>query len=227
MTDLYNLLGVEHDATQSDIAAAYRRKAKKCHPDVGGEPKAFLAIAHAYSVLSDAERRERYDRDGDADTVRQHTHVQYAVSMFATVCQNMVGRRHMHQNPGEVLRDAIENDIAQQEESLKAVREHIERWTVLNDVFDDEPDADPEQAPFRQVTAKALEAQRRQEASGVAAVAMRRKALEYVAEVALFELFDERMEVPEVEPPQRRGNPNWLTAVERELRRQQSASTTG
>jgi curved DNA-binding protein CbpA len=65
--DLYNTLGVEPDASPEEIRRAYRRKAKQEHPDAGGSAEKFGALVKAHRVLSDAEKRARYDRTGEAD----------------------------------------------------------------------------------------------------------------------------------------------------------------
>jgi molecular chaperone DnaJ len=65
--DLYEILGVPHDATQDEIRRAYRRLAREHHPDVSQSPQAedrFKEIAGAYEILSDPEKREQYDRYG-------------------------------------------------------------------------------------------------------------------------------------------------------------------
>jgi molecular chaperone DnaJ len=67
--DYYELLGVPRDATHEDIKRAFRRLAREHHPDVSEEPEAevrFRAVAEAYEVLSDPERRSTYDRFGHA-----------------------------------------------------------------------------------------------------------------------------------------------------------------
>lgn len=68
--DPYELLGVERDASQKDIQAAYRRKAKKLHPDLNpGNQKAeqdFKDLSTAYELLRDEEKRGRFDR-GEID----------------------------------------------------------------------------------------------------------------------------------------------------------------
>eukprot|EP00931_Biecheleriopsis_adriatica_P063829 TRINITY_DN38727_c0_g1_i1.p1 TRINITY_DN38727_c0_g1~~TRINITY_DN38727_c0_g1_i1.p1 ORF type:complete len:420 (+),score=109.94 TRINITY_DN38727_c0_g1_i1:92-1351(+) len=62
---LYDLLGVERDASPAEIKKAYHKKAMKHHPDKGGDPEAFKDIQRAFEVLSDADQRQRYDRLGE------------------------------------------------------------------------------------------------------------------------------------------------------------------
>lgn len=70
--DHYATLGVARDATQDQIKRAYRKLAKKWHPDANTKnPEAearFKAIAAAYDVLSDPERRRLYDEFGEEAT---------------------------------------------------------------------------------------------------------------------------------------------------------------
>lgn len=67
--DYYEILGVGRDSSKEDIKRAYRRLARKYHPDVNKEPGAedrFKEINRAYEVLSDNELKARYDRFGEA-----------------------------------------------------------------------------------------------------------------------------------------------------------------
>lgn len=63
--DLYDILGVDEDASQKEIKKAYRKLARKHHPDRNPEDsnaeETFKKIQQAYSVLSDEEKRQQYD----------------------------------------------------------------------------------------------------------------------------------------------------------------------
>lgn len=67
--DYYEVLGLARDASEADIKSAYRKLALKYHPDRNKEADAsdkFKEATEAYSVLSDGEKRARYDRFGHA-----------------------------------------------------------------------------------------------------------------------------------------------------------------
>src|SRR5689334_10705263 len=64
MADYYEILGVAPDADGDEIQRAYRRRAREHHPDVSSRPgseEQFKAVSEAYAVLSDPQRRRRYD----------------------------------------------------------------------------------------------------------------------------------------------------------------------
>ncbi|MFX1329359.1 MAG: DnaJ domain-containing protein, partial [Promethearchaeota archaeon] len=66
--DYYEVLGVSKDANLNDIKLAYRRLARKLHPDLNKtDPQAkekFIELQEAYEVLSDVQKRQNYDRFG-------------------------------------------------------------------------------------------------------------------------------------------------------------------
>ena len=68
MNDYYQILGVPRNATEIEIKKAYRRLAKKHHPDITKGDKAsedkFKEISEAYNVLSDVDQRKKYDMFG-------------------------------------------------------------------------------------------------------------------------------------------------------------------
>ncbi len=73
MRNPYDVLGVDRRATDAEIKKAYRRLARKHHPDVNpGDPaaqKKFQEIAAAYEILKDPKRRQHFDLTGDTGTV--------------------------------------------------------------------------------------------------------------------------------------------------------------
>ncbi|MBC7473157.1 MAG: DnaJ domain-containing protein, partial [Candidatus Sericytochromatia bacterium] len=65
--DYYEVLGVSKNAGDNDLKSAYRNMAKKHHPDINKTPEAeqtFKEISEAYEVLSDQNKRARYDQYG-------------------------------------------------------------------------------------------------------------------------------------------------------------------
>jgi len=61
MANLYEVLGVQKDASQDEIKKVYRKLAVKHHPDKGGDPEKFKNITEAYNTLSDTNKRKEYD----------------------------------------------------------------------------------------------------------------------------------------------------------------------
>ena len=70
MRDLYEILGVEKNCSKAELKSAYRKLAKKYHPDVNPDNKEaeenFKEVNFAYEILSDDNRRQKYDTYGEA-----------------------------------------------------------------------------------------------------------------------------------------------------------------
>jgi curved DNA-binding protein len=113
--DYYKVMGVKKDASQDEIKRAYRKLARKYHPDVSKEPDAlskFKEVGEAYEILKDPEKRQKYDQYGQywqqagtgagAGSNRPHSHQQqYAYDLgakeFEDFINSIFGNRQQEQ----------------------------------------------------------------------------------------------------------------------------------
>ena len=78
VNDYYADLGVARDASPEDIKRAYRKAARRLHPDVNPGPEAeeqFKKVSQAYDVLSDADKKRSYDAGADPYGAVSYTHL--------------------------------------------------------------------------------------------------------------------------------------------------------
>jgi len=119
MPDYYALLGVERTASAGDIKSAYRRLALKYHPDRNPGDKAaedkFKQINEAYAVLSDDEKRGRYDRYGTVGDAPVGMDIfDIFASVFGGSAGGMgMGRGRTRGHPGEDLEVEVQVTLEQ------------------------------------------------------------------------------------------------------------------
>ncbi len=136
MPDHYETLGVPRDADAQTIKSAYRKLALRYHPDRnngnGDAEERFKSINAAYAVLSDPEKRARYDRYGDADT--QATFTGDIFDVFASVFGGgMAGARGPRQRgmAGEDLE--VELDVTlEQARDGETLQVEVDRFTACD-----------------------------------------------------------------------------------------------
>lgn len=87
--NLYETLGVNRDASAAQIKSAFRKRAKRAHPDAGGNTDEFNRVNHAYVVLVDPARRDEYDRTGKSDGKVDNSHVE-ALTIINQMMDQMV-----------------------------------------------------------------------------------------------------------------------------------------
>lgn len=71
--DPYQELGVARDADEGAIRKAYRKVAKTAHPDAGGDEERWTRVSTALAVLTDADKRKRFDETGEIDAPQVNT----------------------------------------------------------------------------------------------------------------------------------------------------------
>lgn len=120
---LYAILGVSTTSNPAQIKGAYRRLAKKHHPDKGGDPAIFGEISRAYAVLSDPVKRAKYDATGDeggADNSRRDI-----LQLIAVALEGVISDldRAATQNIPLSVREILEAQVSAIENSLRAMAE--------------------------------------------------------------------------------------------------------
>ncbi|HKI59371.1 MAG TPA: J domain-containing protein [Trueperaceae bacterium] len=145
MADYYELLGLDRDADASQVKTAYRRLALKYHPDRNpGDHEAeekFKEINEAYAVLSDSEKRSRYDRFGSVDEGATFTGDIFDI--FASVFGgNMAGARAPQRGrPGEDLEAQLTVTLDQARDG-ETIQVGVTRYTTCDRCHGER--ADPE-----------------------------------------------------------------------------------
>ena len=92
--DFYEILGIPKNASTDDIKSSFRKLARQYHPDVSKEPDAeerFKEINEAYGVLSDPQKRARYDQYGRAGLGEMGGMPDYATMDFNDIFEEILG----------------------------------------------------------------------------------------------------------------------------------------
>lgn len=140
-TDHYSTLGVAKDATEAQIKAAYRKLARKYHPDVSKVEDAeaqFKRVQRAYDVLSDEVKRAHYDKTGQSDVAPD----QLAEAIKRALLEMVAGTlrdaddpiAHSHVFIRTQL-SAIDEAIKHTKRNIKKMNQKIKRLRPLDNIF--------------------------------------------------------------------------------------------
>jgi curved DNA-binding protein CbpA len=122
MNSLYDTLGVAKDATADAVKKAFRSKAKKAHPDAGGDPKDFHALVKANDILSDPTKRQRYDETGATEDKPDTTDSQAMSIIAAFIDRFLHDRDAKYKNMIAELKKAIGDEIGTAKRSIEEGR---------------------------------------------------------------------------------------------------------
>ena len=125
MTNLYDELGVERDASEEEIKRAGRDAAKRNHPDKGGNPEAFHRAQTALAVLRDPARRAQYDRDGSIDDEPENNPVLSAVMAAFEKALERACEDPAFTDLAAIMRVDLLNNAANGEAANRGIREAI------------------------------------------------------------------------------------------------------
>lgn len=129
--DLYEILGVKKGVTQKQLKKAYYTKSMVHHPDKGGDPEMFKQLVIAYNILSDPEKKKRYDDGEPADSIARATMtfdqevITSLCGMFVQVVANGDVKRRDLVN---VMKSMLENAIVDLGNNLKAHNSVVEKF---------------------------------------------------------------------------------------------------
>ena len=126
--DPYEILGVEKDATDAAIKSAYRKLARKAHPDNGGNAAAFIEINRAYTVLSDPEQRTLFDASGVIVEDDVFNDQQLVLTTLAMYLEHVLGDGAQRgQSPNErnivkIMRKMLEDRIYEMDSTARGLK---------------------------------------------------------------------------------------------------------
>ncbi len=130
--DPYEVLGLDRSATKEDVDAAYRRAARRTHPDAGGNRNEFEEVTLAADVLRDPDRRAKYDQTGDL-CGEPHVMLSAAMGLIIQVIDNLVGQWVGNPfggtpDPSEgKLLEAVNEQLRRQADDLRRPMEQLTR----------------------------------------------------------------------------------------------------
>lgn len=123
----YETLGVAPDADVTAVKRAYRAKARKHHPDIGGDTASFQAIQRAYSILKDPKKRADYDQFGDASE-SMDAGSRAEQDLIALIVRAAVELDSKHVNILDRIREGLRNQRREVESKIQKTKAEAEKF---------------------------------------------------------------------------------------------------
>lgn len=133
--DLYEILKIPRDATPDQVKEAYRFLVKQHHPDVQGDEAIFKEISTAYEVLSDSEKRARYDEFG-MDDEEMNQVMEMAKGMFSAA---------IDKDPEDIMcevRQVYSERTRQLDSQKDVIKQGIQKAERILDAMEESPEND-------------------------------------------------------------------------------------
>ncbi len=132
MNNLYDTLGVDSDATESQIKAAYREKARETHPDHNPDSEEFTDVNTAYGILSSSDKRNLYDKTGMASQLSEDDLIkEQAAGHIVMMVQKIVADIGDNVFENDIVKMMSENCVQQEKgmvSNLKKIGRECSRW---------------------------------------------------------------------------------------------------
>lgn len=129
--DYYELLGLKPGATRKEIKKAYKAMAAKSHPDKKtGNAETHKALTVAYNVLADPDKRNQYDKTGNASQAKPRERWETALlSLFNTLILQKFKGDYVREAKGRLINAVTENQArkSQHEQEARAYRKKLGR----------------------------------------------------------------------------------------------------
>ena len=139
--DLYRELGVDRAASKGEIRRAYRRGAKKAHPDGGGSAEAFERLNMAQLILLDDKKRKHYDETGEVEDIAPDN-TQARILEFASVAIDIalgnLANRGKEPHEADLLaemRIIIRDMNHQLDQEISTYKKGVEKWGKVQGRF--------------------------------------------------------------------------------------------
>ena len=133
---LYDVLGVNSDASNEEIKKSFREKAKKYHPDSSeGDRDTFEKIKHASLVLLDPTKRKRYDETGEEDSGPDHTQTEAMTIIMSILGKILAQDSPQRMNITSIIKTNLEGMKKEGYESIENIKTEINKFEKLEKRF--------------------------------------------------------------------------------------------